>query len=327
VPLLARALAWRAACLDTLNRLPEAFEDGRHALTLARQLADPAGEAYALYSLAGAAWYTNDIAGAEDWLRQAQRIDRAAIPGWIARHLTMQLAAALGETGEADDAQWYCADALAQAREAGALFDQGDCLRTMADLDLRAGRLAATRAHLREALKLYSQTSESLLLLNCLFVCADLCAVTRRWRETITAWAATDAVHRAMSMEAFYPGPEGERRQRSLQQARAALGPALARAAEQRGGAMTLATAAEYALLLVTEEPDEPAAAPGLQRLSARERELVILVAQGRTNAQIAAQLSVSVRAVRSHLDRIRGKTGSRRRADLTRLALQAGLV
>jgi DNA-binding CsgD family transcriptional regulator len=90
---------------------------------------------------------------------------------------------------------------------------------------------------------------------------------------------------------------------------------------------MTPATAAEYALLLVTEEPGEPAVPAGLPRLSAREGELVTLVAQGRTDAQIAGQLYISVRTVRSHLDRIRDKTGCRRRADLTRLALQAGLV
>ncbi len=51
------------------------------------------------------------------------------------------------------------------------------------------------------------------------------------------------------------------------------------------------------------------------------------LVAEGRTDAQIAAQLFISVSTVRSHLDRIRDKTGCRRRADLTRMALQAGLV
>jgi DNA-binding NarL/FixJ family response regulator len=90
---------------------------------------------------------------------------------------------------------------------------------------------------------------------------------------------------------------------------------------------MTPATATEYVLLLVAEEQDEPATAPGLERLSTRERQLVTLVAQGRTNAQIAAQLSISVRTVRSRLDRIRAKTGSQRRADLTRLALQADLV
>ena len=92
---------------------------------------------------------------------------------------------------------------------------------------------------------------------------------------------------------------------------------------------MSLDTAAEYALMLTGPAPAPMAAAagPGLGRLSVRERELVTLVAQGRTNAQIAAQLYISISTVRSHLDRIRDKTGCRRRADLTRLALAEGLV
>ena len=95
----------------------------------------------------------------------------------------------------------------------------------------------------------------------------------------------------------------------------------------ERGTAMSMATAAEYALMLTAPGPQPSAGAPGTGKLSARERELVTLVAQGRTNAQIAAQLYISVRTVSSHLDRIRDKTGCRRRADLTRLALRAGLV
>jgi DNA-binding CsgD family transcriptional regulator len=93
--------------------------------------------------------------------------------------------------------------------------------------------------------------------------------------------------------------------------------------------AMSLDTAAEYALMLTA--PDLPlpteTVGPELGKLSARERELVTLVAQGRTNAQIAAQPYISVRMVGSHLDRIRDKTGCRRHAYLTRLALTAGLV
>ena len=91
---------------------------------------------------------------------------------------------------------------------------------------------------------------------------------------------------------------------------------------------MSMAAAAEYALLLTEHTgPRPPGTPPGLGRLSARERELVTLVAQGRTNAQIAAQLYISVHTVSSHLDRIRDKTGYRRRADLTRLAQTEGLV
>jgi DNA-binding CsgD family transcriptional regulator len=89
---------------------------------------------------------------------------------------------------------------------------------------------------------------------------------------------------------------------------------------------MTLGTAAEFASMLTAPDP-QTAQRPGLAQLSARERELVTLIARGRTDAQIATQLYISVRTVRSHLDRIRDKTSCRRRADLTRLALHAGLI
>jgi DNA-binding NarL/FixJ family response regulator len=112
-----------------------------------------------------------------------------------------------------------------------------------------------------------------------------------------------------------------------LYRARQSLEPSHARAAEDRGAAMSPATAAEYALMLIAPGAEQAPAGPGLARLSARERELVTLVARGRTNAQIAAELFISVRTVSSHLDRIRDKTGCRRRTDMTRLALTAGLV
>jgi DNA-binding CsgD family transcriptional regulator len=79
--------------------------------------------------------------------------------------------------------------------------------------------------------------------------------------------------------------------------------------------------------MLTVPGPGPSAAPAGAVRLSAREQELVTLVARGRTDAQIAAQLYISVRTVRSHLDRIRDKTGCRRRADLTRLALSDCLI
>ncbi len=61
--------------------------------------------------------------------------------------------------------------------------------------------------------------------------------------------------------------------------------------------------------------------------ITEREREILELVAGGETDQDIAELLQVSIRTVHSHLDRIRNKTGSRRRADLTRFALQRGFV
>jgi len=90
---------------------------------------------------------------------------------------------------------------------------------------------------------------------------------------------------------------------------------------------MTLPAAADYAIMMTAEHAPDPVAAPGLGKLSSRERELVALVAQGQTDAQIAGQLFISISTVRSHLDRIRDKSGYRRRADLTRLALNEGII
>lgn len=61
--------------------------------------------------------------------------------------------------------------------------------------------------------------------------------------------------------------------------------------------------------------------------LTPRESEILSLVADGETDTDIAHRLFISVRTVRSHLDRIRDKTGRRRRADLTRLAYEQGVV
>jgi DNA-binding CsgD family transcriptional regulator len=58
---------------------------------------------------------------------------------------------------------------------------------------------------------------------------------------------------------------------------------------------------------------------PALIKLSHEERELLTLVAQGRTATQIVAQRDITICTVRSDLDSIRSKTGCRRPTDLTR--------
>jgi pSer/pThr/pTyr-binding forkhead associated (FHA) protein len=61
--------------------------------------------------------------------------------------------------------------------------------------------------------------------------------------------------------------------------------------------------------------------------LSAREQEVLALLAGGATDQEIAGAMFISLSTVRSHLDRIRDKTGCRRRPELTRLALEKGLL
>ena len=61
--------------------------------------------------------------------------------------------------------------------------------------------------------------------------------------------------------------------------------------------------------------------------LSDRERQVLSLVAAGERDADIAVAMSISVRTVRSYLERIRDKTGRRRRPELTRFAIEEGIT
>ena len=163
-----------------------------------------------------------------------------------------------------------------------------------------------------------------------------LCAAEHRWAEAITMWSAASAFAGGSDASGMPAGPQRATsirvfrlggREEPLNDALAALGPDQTQEATKRGTAMTMKTAAEFAIMLTSSDPQQPQSPPGVPQLSARELELVKLVAKGRTDAEIAGQLHISVRTVSSHLDRIRDKTGCRRRADLTRLALQAALV
>jgi DNA-binding NarL/FixJ family response regulator len=58
-------------------------------------------------------------------------------------------------------------------------------------------------------------------------------------------------------------------------------------------------------------------------QLSPRELQILALVAAGETDRDIAKQLFIATTTVYSHLERIRDKTGARRRAQLTRLYLE----
>ncbi len=168
-------------------------------------------------------------------------------------------------------------------------------------------------------------SGDRLRVLDCLDDCAQLCAATQRWAEAVTLWAARSAQGAALEMPEL--PQDAQSREEPLHKASHHLGPREAREAERRGAMMNLETAAQFAGMLADPDPRRVQGPGGAAPLTPRERELITLVAQGRTDAEIAAELFISIRTVRSHLDRIRDKSGSRRRADLTRLALQAGLA
>jgi predicted ATPase/DNA-binding CsgD family transcriptional regulator len=329
---LALALAGESNTLNLAGRYDESAVIAERALSLAREIRDPTAEVFALLCLAQACQCASDLEGAIAWARQASRIDPVTIPGDFARDCWTMLAVALTEVGDLDAARDSSDAVLALARQAGDLSSEAVGRYLLADVELRAGSLAKAWEHLRPAMQLALEIQHRLQLGFCLAIGAELCAAAGRWADLVTVYAARGAVQEASSQVADNPHTTA-RREELTRQAASELTPAELRRAQQRGAAMTLDTAAEFVLMAAApsqqvpataETPEEPDPQLGL---SPREQELVALVAQGHTDAQIAGNLHISVSTVRSHLDRIRDKTSCRRRADLTRLALRVGLA
>ena len=338
-PDLVDGLTGRCAALRNMGQLPEAAEDARMALELARQIRYAAGEADALQQLSLISMYADEPEDAVKWATQAQRVPSDQIPDWRVRKVKGMLPWALVAGGRLDgptagQLEAQCAQVLAVARSAGDLGDQADTHYLLAMLAMKTGRLAMAGASLRAAAALATQVGFTLRLIDILDDAGYLCAATGRPAEAITLWSAMAVQNEAIEMADTLEGEH--RRESPLREAERCLGENQVRAARDRGAAMTLAAAVEFAVLM-TEQVEEnvpaptpapaSAAPPRSGLLSARERELVALVAQGRTDAEIAEKLFISIRTVRTHLDRIRGKSGYRRRADLTRLALQEGII
>lgn len=80
---------------------------------------------------------------------------------------------------------------------------------------------------------------------------------------------------------------------------------------------------------LVVEEylSSAPSQSPVLSMLSSREREVLQLVAEGHTSAQIADKLCVSIKTVETHRNALINKLKVRSVAELTKIAIREGIV
>ena len=134
-----------------------------------------------------------------------------------------------------------------------------------------------------------------------------------------------------------FEATEGRLRDRDHARLRATLGDEAFEAAYRHGRSLSHADAVAMAADTAAPDPGavgavtvpsagQATADGAVGPLSEREREIVALLAGGATDAQIAERLFLSVNTVRSHLERIRDKTGARRRPELIRYALQAGI-
>ena len=92
------------------------------------------------------------------------------------------------------------------------------------------------------------------------------------------------------------------------------------------GGRYVCPLLADRIVAHYVHQPDERVADP-YDALTARERQVLQLAAEGYTNAEIAGRLSISRRTVESHRAKVMHKLGLHSHTDLVRYALRRGIL
>jgi ATP/maltotriose-dependent transcriptional regulator MalT len=300
---LGSLLGWQGDLVLARQHL----EAGLH---IARSVGDKRSIAYALQTLAGLARHQGDAIAvrrlAEEGLELARQMhDKRAIAR--AQHTLAFIAV---EQGDAALAHALLDEALALAREVGdQLYLAWDlallALVAIAQGQVRwAAQLLGASEALADAIGLGARPTETASTANPI---GKHTLATIRARLGEAAFAAAWAEGRAMTPEqalAAHPVPNDEE-------------PTLAndlQAVKQVAGAPSTARPL-------------PDSATDLAGLTARELEVLRLVATGLTDAQVAEQLVVSRRTVNFHLSSIYSKLGVNSRTAAARYALDHNLI
>jgi DNA-binding NarL/FixJ family response regulator len=93
------------------------------------------------------------------------------------------------------------------------------------------------------------------------------------------------------------------------------------------GDALLAPTVTRRLIEEFAQRPGARAAPAALEQLTDREREVLVLMARGRSNAEIAGDLFVAETTVKTHVGRVLHKLGLRDRAQAVVLAYESGLV
>ena len=286
---------------------------------LARQLDDPATRAFAAWVAGHVRSFAGDLPRATAQFETGLAVLPAAAVHARQRALLLTcLAVAAGLAGDEERAVG-CHRELAALTEAGSEFSR----RWSSAYSLWAlGAAAWRRGDLDRAAGLHQQ---SLRLRRNDRMGTTFSVEALAWiaasqhqdeRAAVLLGAAAGLLQSGTTLDGFQP-LAGHHRD-CERQARQALGEAAFQAACQRGRDLPAEDAVAYALQQPTKKPPDKPPAPAVSDrapLTPRELQVARLVAGGRSNKQIAAELVISPRTAEGHVERILAKLGFTSRA------------
>ena len=91
--------------------------------------------------------------------------------------------------------------------------------------------------------------------------------------------------------------------------------------------ARAVSVALDAFVVAPTDHDEDDDALVGAESLTARELDVLRLLAEGLPNKAIAVRLGISDQTVKFHVASIGGKLGARNRTDAVRLAIRRGLI
>jgi DNA-binding CsgD family transcriptional regulator len=219
-------------------------------------------------------------------------------------------------------------------REIGIQWGIASSLSDLAQVEADQGNQAAARILYEESLTLAREGNYKDLLPSCLEGLAGVVAAQGELAWAAQLWGAAEALRKAIGA----PLPPAKRLayEGSIAAARNRLGEKSFAAAWAEGRTMTpeQALAAQGPVTLPQPPPIAPTSTLSTkpvttypEGLTTREVEVLRLVAQGLTDAQIAEQLVISPRTVNNHLTSIYSKIQVSSRSAATRYAMEHQLV
>ena len=302
----------------------------QEAADTARQAGERWNEGYALGTRAAAAALNGNLREAQELAQQALVISREIDQQWGAARNLAGLGDVARMRADPDTARRRYLAALAILREIDAPLEIARCLAGLGRIAMDQGDLAQARAHLAECLQLCLNAGSRIGMSRALLSLAALAVREDRPDRAVQLAAAVTALREA----AHLPPLPGARTQRYLDAA-AALGEPAVAALWARGAALTSSEAAELAVPesaapgraahdraephpasphraapLAGEHPPPAASGPRSGALTPREREVVDLIAAGRSNKDIARQLYISPATAARHVANILAKLG-----------------
>jgi predicted ATPase/DNA-binding CsgD family transcriptional regulator len=329
-------------------------------LALSRRVADRLGEACCVLWLGILAMEDGELERARPLLESSLEIYQTLGDNWWKVEALSFLGTLAAMRGAYDEARRLHEESLAVARETANRNNITTALRNLAHLALRRGDDDQAAAFYSESLRLCRNAevvtvvvesapfvergaliSPAQLLPGVITECLDglarVACERRAYEPAARLFGATEASMEGLGGRLPLWSDISEH-ERYVDAARAALGPAGFAGARNAGRAMTLEQAVDYALAVTAgimprgggkgQAPRKPPGgrAPVPAALTAREREVAALVADGLTNREIAAALVVTERTAETHVQNILNKLAFSSRAQVAAWAVEQGL-